>query len=308
VSTNAPAAGSFDPPAVAPPPLRPTRPWYWSLRRELWENRWIYVAPLVIAVVMLLGFLISTTWLPARMTKLAGLEPIRQVAGVARPFSIVASLLILSGFVGGAFYCAEALHGERRDRSLLFWKSLPVSDLTAVLAKLAVPLAVVPTVAIAVTLALQVVMFLASTLVLAASGSGAGFLWSRLPFVQMPIVMVYGVLAHALWFAPLYAWILFVSAWARRMPLAWVVLPPLAIGMAERLVTGSSLVGKLLHWRVLGAMRRAFDTSGNGGMILSLSDLTPFRFLTSPGLWAGLLFAALCIAGAVHFRRMREPS
>jgi ABC-2 type transport system permease protein len=299
---------AFEPPATAPPPLRPTRPWFWSVRRELWEHRWIYVAPLSVAVVLLFGFLISTTWLPARMSRLAGLDPARQIAGVAKPFSIVASLLILSGFLGAAFYCLEALHGERRDRSLLFWKSLPVSDRTAVLAKLAVPLVVVPVVAIVVTLALQLVMLIASTLVLVATGSGAGLLWSRLPFVQMPLVMVYGVGVHALWFAPLYAWILFVSAWARRMPLAWVALPPIALAMAGKLVVGWSLVGRLLRWRLMGAMSRAFDTSAtNGEPVLTLSQITPFRFLLSPGLWGGLLFAALCIAGAIHFRRVREP-
>lgn len=296
-------------PAVAPPPLLPTRPWYWSLRRELWENRWIYVVPLSAAVVLLFGFLISTTWLPARMGRLAGLDPARQVAGVVRPFSVVASLLILSGFIGAAFYCLEALHGERRDRSLLFWKSLPVSDRTAVLAKLAIPLLVVPVVAIVVTLALQAVMLAVSTLVLAGSGSGVGLFWSRLSLARMTIVMVYGVAVHALWFAPLYAWILLVSSWARRMPFAWVVLPPFALGMAERIAIGSSLVGRLVRWRVLGAMRRAFDvTAENGGDILRLSDLTPLRFLLDPGLWAGLLFAALCIAGAIHFRRVREPN
>ena len=279
------------------------------MRRELWENRSIYVAPLSVAAVLLFGFLVSTTWLPARMNRLAGLEPARQIAGVAKPFSIVASLLILSGFVGGAFYCLEALHGERRDRSLLFWKSLPVSDRTAVLAKLTIPLLVVPVAAVAVTLALQIVMLMASTLVLGVTGSGAGLLWSRLPFVQMPLVMVYGVGVHALWFAPLYAWILFVSAWARRMPLAWVALPPFALGMAEHVVVGSSLVGRLLRWRLLGAMSRAFDSSAAGGEpVLTLAQITPLRFLLDPGLWGGLLVTALCVAGAVHFRRVREPN
>src|SRR5688572_23180394 len=91
----------FETPAVAPPPIAPTRPWYWSVRRELWENRWIYVAPLTFAAVLLLGDLIHTIRLPSRMDRLAGLEQARQIAGVAKPFSIVASLLILSGFVGG---------------------------------------------------------------------------------------------------------------------------------------------------------------------------------------------------------------
>jgi ABC-2 type transport system permease protein len=305
--TTAPDRSSEAPP-VAPPPLRPTRPWYWSVRRELWENRSLYVAPLAIGSVLMFGFLLSTITLPSRMSKLAGLEPARQISGVARPFSIVAALLIVSTFIVGAFYCIEALHGERRDRSLLFWKSLPVSDRTAVLAKLTVPLLVLPVVAIAVTLAFQLVMLLVSTVVLGASGSGAGLLWSRLPFVQMPMVMVYGVCVHALWFAPLYSWLLLVSAWARAKPLLWVVLPPLVLGMVERVAFGSSLVGRLLRYRVLGAMGRAFHvTKENGGDILGLSELTPVRFLLSPGLWGGLLVAAVFIAGAIHFRRHREP-
>lgn len=296
-------------PATAPTALSPTRHWYWSVQRELWENRWIYVAPLSIAALLLLGFLISTTGLPARMNQVAGLDPARQIAGVARPFSIVAFLLILSGFVVGALYCLEALHGERRDRSLLFWKSLPVSDRTAVLGKLTIPLLVVPMVVIATTLALQLVMVMASTLVLMATGSGAGLLWSRLPFVQMPLVMFYGVFVHALWLAPVYAWILFISAWARRMPLAWVALPPLVLGMAEKVVFGSSLVGRLLRWRLLGAMSRAFDSSAvNVEPVLTLAQITPLRFLLDPGLWGGLLVAALCVAGAIHFRRVREPN
>jgi ABC-2 type transport system permease protein len=308
MSTPANGTSSFETQAVAPVPLRATRPWYWSVRRELWENRSLYLAPLAVASLLVLGFLLSAITLPSRMGRIAALEPARQMRGVSLPFSIAASLLILSTFVVAAFYCLEALHGERRDRSLLFWRSLPVSDRTAVLAKLTIPLLVMPALAVAATLAVQVVMLLVSTLVLAATGSGAGLLWTRLPLVQMPLVMVYGVFVHALWFAPLYAWLLLVSAWARRMPLLWVVLPPLALGMAERIAVGSSLVGRLLRWRLLGAMGRAFEvTKENGGSILTLSETTPLRFLLSPGLWAGLLLAAVFVAGAIHFRRHREP-
>jgi ABC-2 type transport system permease protein len=150
-------------------------------------------------------------------------------------------------------------------------------------------------------------MLIVSTLVLAATGSGAGLLWSRLPFVQMPMVMVYGVLVHALWFAPLYAWILFVSAWARRMPVA-------VGGAAARWWWGwrstsrsarrSSAAAALA---LMGAMGRAFDTSTTAGWSSRSGPHAP-RFLASPGLWGGLLVAALCVAGAIHFRRVREPN
>lgn len=294
-------------PTVAPVPLRPTRPWYWSVRRELWEGRFLYVAPLATAGVLMLGFLASVVTLPARMERIAALEPWKQAAAVARPFSVVAALVIISSFLLGAFYCLEALHGERRDRSLLFWKSLPVSDLTSVLAKLSVPMLVLPAVAFCVVLACQVFMLATSTAVLLASEPGPGLLWSHLPIVRMTVVMVYGLLVHALWHAPLYAWLLFLSGWARRTPFLWALLPPVLLLALEKGALHTSLFASFLGRRLVGAMHVAF-TDGRDGDILRLSQLTPLRFLTTPGLWLGLAAAALLVLATVHLRRRREPA
>jgi ABC-2 type transport system permease protein len=304
-----PAAGpdrSFDPPAVAPPPLRPTRPWYWSVRRELWEGRSLYVAPLVTAGVLMFGFLISSLTLPSRMQRIAGLEPWKQPAAVARPFSIVAALVIISTFLLGAFYCVDALYGERRDRSLLFWKSLPVSDLTSVLAKLTVPLLVLPAIACAVVLACHVFMLAVSTLILLVRDPGPGLLWSHLPIFRMTAIMVYGLAVHALWHAPLYAFLLFVSGWARRTPFLWVMLPPALLLALEKGALHTTFFASLLRHRLVGAMGVAF-AEGQDGDILRLSQLTPLRFLSSPGLWVGLAAAALLVAATVRLRRYREP-
>ena len=65
---------------------------------------------------------------------------------------------MLTAFLVGVFYCLDALHGERRDRSILFWKSLPVSDLTTVLAKASVPCRVLPPRAFALALATQLML------------------------------------------------------------------------------------------------------------------------------------------------------
>ena len=59
---------------------------------------------------------------------------------IEAPYDMAAGLLMLDLLIVGVFYCLDALHGERRDRSMLFWKSLPVSDLTTVLAKASIPL------------------------------------------------------------------------------------------------------------------------------------------------------------------------
>src|SRR5438132_13703895 len=142
--SNVVSGSPLEPRTVAPAAESPTRPLYWSIRRELWENRSIYIAPLVVAGVFLLGVLISMVYLPERRRATLLLDPAAQRAAIERPYDVGAILLILTAFLVGVFYCLDALHGERRDRSILFWKSLPVSDLTTVLSKASIPLVVLP--------------------------------------------------------------------------------------------------------------------------------------------------------------------
>src|SRR6185437_7105667 len=142
-SNNTPeSAGVSDPGYSSPTPgydRSSTQPFYWSVRRELWENRSIYVAPLLVAVVMLFGFLISTIVMPVRRQGVLLLDPAHQRAMIGMPYDVVAMMLIVTAFIVGVFYCLDALHSERRDRSILFWKSLPVSDFTTVLSKASIP-------------------------------------------------------------------------------------------------------------------------------------------------------------------------
>jgi ABC-2 type transport system permease protein len=284
----------------------PTRPLFWSVRRELWENRALYVAPLVAALVFLFGYAISTITLPRRVRAIAALDPAQQTAALAMPYSVAATLIILTAYLVAVFYCLDALYGERRDRSILFWKSLPVSDLETVLAKASIPLVVLPALVFAIALATQLAMLLLSTLVLLASGLGVATLWARL--FEMTPVLLYGLAVHALWHAPLYAWLLLVSSWARRMPFLWAVLPPLALGAFEKVAFQTSYVCSLLQYRVTGAMGEAFSArTGAHGLVIRLSGLDPVRFLSSPGLWIGLLAAGVLLAVAARMRRYREP-
>jgi len=306
-STAVPPDSPFDSPLVAPTE-RPTRPLYWSVRRELWENRSIYIAPLIVAAVVLFATLLGTIGLPKRMRAVPALDPAKQHAAVVSHYSVVPAPIILTTFLVGIFYCLDALYGERRDRSTLFWKSMPVSDRTTVLSKASIPLAVLPLIGFVLGQAAQLITLMASTAVLMGSGHGAALLWSEFRFIQEPLVMIYGLTVHVLWFAPIYAWLLLVSAWARRTPVLWAALPPFAILLIERMAFHTSYFGSLLKYRVMGAMAEAFAASpGSGGVIDQLSQLTPGRFLSAPGLWVGLAFTAAFLAAAVRLRHDREP-
>jgi ABC-2 type transport system permease protein len=292
-------------PSVAPAALSATRPLYWSVRRELWENRSIYVTPLAAAAVVLFGSSIRTLLLPGRLRALPALDPARQDAMMLSPFSLAASLIIVASYIAAAFYSVDALHGERRDRSILFWKSLPVSDLTTVLSKAAIPLVVVPLIAFAVSVATQLAMLMVSTVVLVSNDFGVATLWARV--FQMIPVLVYGLVVHALWHAPLWAWLLLVSSWARRMPLLWAVLPPLAVAALEGIAFQTSYFAMLIGYRVFGAMTQAFALPPGSHNVTRLAQLEPLKFLGTPGLWTGLAIAALFLTMAVRLRRRGEP-
>ena len=292
---------------IAPPILSATRPFYWSIRREIWENRSVYMGPLIIAGIALFGFLVSIARTLNNLRRVSGIAPSRQLNLVVTPYSIVASMILLGGFVIGAFYAIDALNSERRDRSLLFWKSMPISDLMTVLSKAAIPIIVIPLIATIVTLTTQAIMLALSTLLLIGNGISPSTLWTRWPGVQMSGVMLYGVAAHALWFAPIYCWFILVSAWARRAAILWALLPFFAVFAIEHLAFGTKHFGSFLKYRLGGAMIEAFSNLDVNHAVTRFHQLSPVKFLSSAGLWFGLVFAAACIAAAAHLRRNREP-
>jgi len=276
---------------------------YWSVRRELWENRSVYIAPLVVAAVVLFGFAISTIGLPHRRRAVLMLDPAHQRAAIEKPYDVAAIMLILTALMVGVFYCLDALHGERRDRSILFWKSLPVSDLTTVLSKASIPLVVLPPLIFAIIVATQLIMLLMSNVVLLLSGVSTTT-WTQLPLFHHSLILLYGLIAIALWHAPIYGWLLLVSAGARRATFLWAVLPFLAIGVLEKIAFNTSHFASMLKYRLMPATAFAFKAHGE---VDSLTQLTSGRFLSTPGLWIGLVLGAAFIAAAVRLRRNREP-
>jgi len=304
--TNAMSDSRLESQVVAPAMVSATSPMYWSVRRELWEHRSIFIAPLAVASVFLLGFAISAVRLPARMRAASALDPIQQRAAIAGPYDMAAGLMMLTAMIVGVFYCLDALYGERRDRSTLFWKSLPVSDRTTVLAKASIPLLVLPLLAFAITVAVQLIMLVLHSAAVAASGQSVAALWSQMAMFRRSLFLLYHLMTvHALSHAPFYAWMLLVSAWAPRAPLLWAFLPPIAICFFEKLAFNTTHFLDLLRYGLEGGtaampMSGTFPTD-------PMTHLTPGVFVTSPGLWLGLAVTAVFLAGAVRLRRSRGP-
>ncbi len=301
--SNAVPQHPLDAQEIAPAVISPTRPLYWSVRRELWENRSIYVAPLAVAIVYLVGFFISLFWMPRTGHPL----PENPTVALAMPYSHAAMLIMVVGFLVGIFYSLDALHSERRDRSILFWKSLPVSDFTTVLAKASVPLLILPVVVFAITVTLQLTMLLVSAAVVLLRGAGAATPWHP-PLFEMELVLLYSLIVLALWHAPLYMWLLLVSGWPRRATFLWAVLPPMALAALEFIAFHTSYLGSLLQDRLYGFAAAAFDLKDKAGVsidphFIPLAQLAPGRFFGSPSLWIGLVVAGIFFVAAVRLRR-----
>jgi ABC-2 type transport system permease protein len=116
------------------------------------------------------------------------------------------------------------------------------------------------------------------------------------------------LIALALWHAPIYGWLLLISGWARRATFLWAVIPLLAITIFETITFKTTHFIRMLGNRLTGFAAEAFDFQGQHNPdIHSLSQLTPGRYLSTPDLWIGLVFAAVFIFAAVRLRRYRGP-
>jgi ABC-2 type transport system permease protein len=290
-----------EPSGIAPALLSATRPFYWSVRRELWEYRSIYLAPLSIAGVIMLGYVLVLPGLPHTVRSAMALSAEKQHDAIARHFEAVAGLIMAAAFIVSVFYALDTLYGERRDRSILFWKSLPVSDLTTVLAKASVLLVALPAIAYVITAVTEAIILLLSIAVLAANGLSVSAYCAQLQPIQAMLGLLYHlVTVHIFWYAPGYAWLMLISAWSRRAPFLWAILPPFAIAVFEKITFHTSYFSDFLQNRFAG---------GNDGhnMLGPDMEMPIVHFMLTPGLWIGLLFAAAFLVVAARLRRYRGP-
>ena len=248
----------------------------------------------------------------SRLEKAINLEQGASLLDPAQPhdllttrYELSAALIMGTALIVGIFYSLDALYGERRDRSILFWKSLPVSDLTTVLSKLTIPLVILPLLSFTISLATQFIMLLLSSVILLGSGLNIAALWTEVSFFHVSFVLLYHLLTiHGLWYAPLYGWLLLVSAWAKRAPFIWAFLPPFVISGVEKIAFNTSRFLALLQYRLMGPSDGMAPHSPPKDF---MATLMPEHFFNTPGLWTGLALAVVFLAAAVRLRRYQGP-
>jgi len=297
------------------------------IKRELWEHRAIMITPIVIG--LLLSFAVMMTGgiasaFPDEVAK--GIVAVSNAATDLHRSAMVNGLLFVPStviFVGMSilviFYSLDSLYTERKDKSVLFWRSLPVTDAETVFSKLLTAAIVIPLISFAVIAATQIIsLVLASLWIIFEGGNAMHLIWQPVKLFNIWATTIVGLLALSLWLSPFLGWFLFVSAYAKRMPLLLAALPIIVIPMIEARIDMGHLFFNAFFRRTVepGLINEAHVENLQLGTDLSLSaevvdpwaalDLS--AFVSNPSLWAGLIVCGLFTTAAIYVRRYRDES
>jgi ABC-2 type transport system permease protein len=281
----------------------------WLIRREFWENRAIWMIPAIFGALLILGALFGQVSLPRLTTQ----EQMHEAAAAYQV--IVGAMFYVVMSVYATWYLLDCLYADRRDRSILFWKSLPISDAKTVLSKLIVAMVLIPLVYFAAADATALISaFILSIRARASIGSA---LWQPDVWWQIQVLWVYCIVTTALWYLPIAGWLMLVSAWAKRAVMLWAILPPLVAYILERAIFGTHVIGRVLAVRLAGLPYVAFNgakhvwTEGKGvvdneGVPVTVWHLiNPSGFFTSAETWIGAAVGIALIVGAIQLRTRR---
>ena len=222
------------------------------------------------------------------------------------------------------FYCLGALYDERKDRSVLFWKSLPLSDRDTVLSKVASATLVAPVIATIAAVATMLGFLVVVSLVVMLHGDNPmTMVWGPGSPLKMAALLLASIPVYALWALPTVGWLLFCSAWARSKPFLWAIMIPLFAGIfvtwfdlmqvfnLESTWFWKNIVARVLLSVAPGSWVDAaqfevsdFDGLSSLGTLVGLKST--WSVLLTPDLWIGVAAGAAMIIGAIRLRRWRD--
>ncbi len=315
------------------------------LRRELWEHTSLKGIPIMLLAFVLLAnlafiFLLSST---------AGTVSIGDGNGVLSSSSyidfftqlssgqqtaIINSALITTGMIINSvllivmfFYLLDSLYGERKDRTILFWKSLPVSNKQTVLSKLTIAIIIIPVIIFLTTVLANLITLLLQSLLLYRNQYSASILWQQTDVTGLSMFSIFLLIQQTIWYFPVMGWLLFCSVWCRKPPIIVAVLiPTILVFIDSSFMLGTGISEILLERLPLGIMSMQLGNESSlmaynyslseqqlpgfnmsaGISIPSIGEI--LSFLANIKVWSGLLIGAFFTGMAISLRRWRDDS
>ena len=321
----------------------------WLLRREFWEHKGGFVwAPLIAAAIMVVlvagvvGYGVGADKFQndsitlrvdgeevhrTQMSVLATGHTRTEMANVAaNNYMAVGAPIFLVLPVVAFFYCLAALYDDRRDRSILFWKSLPISDTTTVLSKLLTALVLAPAITIGIASAAAFVILILAGVAVSAQGVNLfAPVLSNINLYLSPVYLLAMIPVYVLWALPTAGWLLLVSSWARSKVFLWAVGVPLIAAVLLKwldymlvlygaTINADWIINNVLETLLLGLVPGAWFMDGgtalpvraqHGADMLSLLSAS-WGSLARPEAWVGAAGGVAMIAAAIRLRRWRD--
>jgi ABC-2 type transport system permease protein len=297
------------------------------VRRELWEHRSLYVTPAVVALIMILTLLTAFVFASGYQEIVdLGIVGAQNLAGdVERRAAVLAVLIgntvpfIFAGTILTIFYSLDSLYAERKNKSILFWRSLPITDAETVISKLLTAVLAIPLIAFVVIVASHLVILAITSIFVSIEGGSSIFLiWKSAPLFDAWAGVFLITIMLPVWFSPFIGWFLFVSAWTKRSPLLTAFLPLVLVPTLEYWVLRTHLIWDAIRTRFeqLPIFKgidpeqffdeRELIASADAVSLLGYVDVG--KFLASPQMWAGIVVCGLFVTAAIYVRRYRDES
>jgi ABC-2 type transport system permease protein len=308
------------------------------LRREYWENKGAFrTTPLVIGglyIVFLLMSIFTTAHFDSELytfreavrvmgeqpAELRGLVMYQGMLGSSVFFTVVMAFVIF-------FYLLGSLYDDRKDRSILFWKSLPASDTLTLASKLLSAMVVIPTSFLLILIVTHIIMaIIGSLMIIGVDGNPwTLFLGLANPFKAWAMIAA-SWYAHSIWALPMYGWLMLVSAFAPRVPLLFATLPPLIFAVLQTWIEflrtftlKNNIMGVISEWMFnTPAILTAEVHDGVGEIALgvpltqefdhAVSLLNMLDRLFSVHMLVGLVVAAVFLTAALWLRHRAVES
>ena len=287
------------------------------IRREIQEHKLAFIyAPFIVALVLCLviisvylgltdiqttTFNFSTDLYDEEFQEdMLQATPESKTAVIRAGLTVLGLPILLTVGFGLLAYSLSTFADERKDRSLIFWRSLPVSDLTTVMSKLIFVVIVIPLLVVPNLFLLQLISLLSVSVYFVTNDIVSfGYVWTSY-FISDWFRIIFSLWAQALWSLPILLWLMLAGTYFKK-PVIGAIVPLVALVVLEGIIFKANNIQEFIENR-LGFWSRSdsFPIEYAEARVVDISDI--YLLLTTQAFWIGILASAVLVAGIVYTR------